>query len=144
MSTEQIIRASAFGMNRSLQPEATHCECLRRPHHSPLLQRLRLIPLEKVPSAVGQVSSVDIERTGSPAIEQAIQQYVPGAIVSDVNGNAFSTDVQFRGFTASPVEGTPQGLAVYQNGVRINEVFGDTVRCEKEMFMSAIYFEIQA
>ncbi len=23
--------------------------------------------------------------------------------------------------------GTPQGLAVYQNGVRINEVFGDTV-----------------
>ena len=85
------------------------------------------IPLEKVPSAVGQVSSVDIERTGSPAIEQAIQQYVPGAIISDVNGNAFSTDVQFRGFTASPVEGTPQGLAVYQNGVRINEVFGDTV-----------------
>ena len=85
------------------------------------------IPLEKVPSAVGQVSSVDIERTGSPAVEQSIQQYVPGAIISDVNGNAFSTDVQFRGFTASPVEGTPQGLAVYQNGVRINEVFGDTV-----------------
>ena len=39
----------------------------------------------------------------------------------------FSVDVQYRGFTASPVEGTPQGLAVYQNGVRINEVFGDTV-----------------
>ena len=85
------------------------------------------IPLEKVPSAVSQVSSEQIERTGSPAIEQAIQQYVPGAIISDVNGNAFSTDVQFRGYTASPVEGTPQGLAVYQNGVRINEVFGDTV-----------------
>ena len=85
------------------------------------------IPLEKVPSAVGQVSSADIERTGSPAVEQSIQQYVPGAIISDVNGNAFSTDVQFRGFTASPVEGTPQGLAVYQSGVRINEVFGDTV-----------------
>jgi iron complex outermembrane recepter protein len=85
------------------------------------------IPLEKVPSAVGQVTSTQIEQTGSPAVEQSIQQYVPGAIISDVNGNAFSTDVQFRGFTASPVEGTPQGLAVYQNGVRINEVFGDTV-----------------
>ena len=58
------------------------------------------IPLEKVPSAVGQVTSVEIERTGSPAVEQSIQQYVPGAIISDVNGNAFSTDVQFRGFTA--------------------------------------------
>ena len=29
--------------------------------------------------------------------------------------------------TASPVIGTPQGLAVYQNGVRVNEAFGDTV-----------------
>ena len=36
-------------------------------------------------------------------------------------------DVQFRGFVASPVAGTPQGLAVYQNGIRINEAFGDTV-----------------
>ena len=35
--------------------------------------------------------------------------------------------MQFRGFVASPVAGTPQGLAVYQNGVRINEAFGDTV-----------------
>ena len=52
---------------------------------------------------------------------------MPGAIVSDVTGNGFSVDVQYRGFSASPVEGTPQGLAVYQNGVRINEVFGDTV-----------------
>ena len=28
---------------------------------------------------------------------------------------------------SSPVNGVPQGLAVYQNGVRINEAFGDTV-----------------
>ncbi len=85
------------------------------------------IPLEKVPGAVSQVSSAEIRSSGSPALEDALQQYVPGAIISDVNGNPFSTDVQYRGYTASPVEGTPQGLAVYQNGVRINEVFGDTV-----------------
>jgi iron complex outermembrane receptor protein len=85
------------------------------------------IPLYKVPGAVSQVSSAEIQRGGSPAIEDALQQYVPGAIISDVNGNPFSTSVQYRGYTASPVEGTPQGLAVYQNGVRINEVFGDTV-----------------
>ncbi|MGC1585514.1 MAG: TonB-dependent receptor, partial [Rhodomicrobium sp.] len=85
------------------------------------------IPLYKVPGAVSEVSSAEIKNTGSPAIEDALQQYVPGAIISDVNGNPFSTDVQYRGYTASPVEGTPQGLAVYQNGVRINEVFGDTV-----------------
>ncbi len=88
------------------------------------------IPLEKVPSAVSTVTSAEIQRSGSPAIEDALQQNVPGVIISDVNGNPFSTDVQFRGFTSSPVEGTPQGLAVYQNGVRINEVFGDTVNWE--------------
>ena len=56
-----------------------------------------------------------------------LQQQVPGIIISDTTGNPFMPDVQFRGFVASPVAGTPQGLAVYQNGVRINEAFGDTV-----------------
>lgn len=88
------------------------------------------IPLEKVPAGVSIVSNGQIASYGSPALEGALQQYVPAAIISDVNGNMFSTDVQFRGYTASPVEGTPQGLAVYQNGVRINEVFGDTVNWE--------------
>ncbi len=36
-------------------------------------------------------------------------------------------DVQFRGFSASPLLGLPQGLSVYVNGVRFNEIFGDTV-----------------
>jgi len=44
-----------------------------------------------------------------------------------VTGNSFQPDIQFRGFVASPIPGTPQGLAVYQNGVRVNEAFGDTV-----------------
>src|SRR5262249_53941473 len=33
----------------------------------------------------------------------------------------------YRGFNASPTQGTPQGLAVYMGGIRINESFGDTV-----------------
>ena len=36
-------------------------------------------------------------------------------------------DIQYRGFIGSPLLGLPQGLAVYQDGVRINEPFGDTV-----------------
>src|SRR6185295_10047697 len=28
---------------------------------------------------------------------------------------------------ASPLQGTPQGLAVYMGGIRLNEAFGDTV-----------------
>lgn len=85
------------------------------------------VPLEKVPGAVGRVSSADVARSGTANVEEALQQNVPGVIVSDLQGSSFQTDVQYRGFSASPVNGTPQGLAVYQNGVRINEVFGDTV-----------------
>ena len=35
--------------------------------------------------------------------------------------------MQFRGFAGSPLLGASEGLAVYQDGVRINEAFGDTI-----------------
>jgi outer membrane receptor protein involved in Fe transport len=35
--------------------------------------------------------------------------------------------VNFRGYTASPLLGTPQGLSVYMDGVRMNQPFGDVV-----------------
>jgi outer membrane receptor protein involved in Fe transport len=82
---------------------------------------------DKVPAAVTVVDANQIKTTGSLNISDALVKYVPGISINEVSGNPFQPDVQFRGFTASPVSGTPQGLAVYQNGVRINEAFGDTV-----------------
>ncbi len=82
---------------------------------------------DKVPASVTTVTADQIARTQSLNISDALQQSVPGVILSNVAGNPFQSDVQFRGFTSSPVSGTPQGLAVYQNGVRINEAFGDTM-----------------
>ncbi|OCK54912.1 TonB-dependent receptor [Bradyrhizobium sp. LMTR 3] len=85
------------------------------------------IDVDKVPAAVNAVGAGQIARTDSLNIADALQQRVPGIVLSDTTGNPFMPDVQFRGFVASPVSGTPQGLAVYQNGIRINEAFGDTV-----------------
>jgi outer membrane receptor protein involved in Fe transport len=82
---------------------------------------------DKVPASVNVVDANQIKQTGSLNIGDALVKYVPGIIVNEVAGNPFQPNVQFRGFVASPVSGTPQGLAVYQNGVRINEAFGDTV-----------------
>ncbi len=48
-------------------------------------------------------------------------------ILGDAQGNVYQRNLQYRGFEASPVNGVAQGLAVYQNGVRINESFGDIV-----------------
>lgn len=82
---------------------------------------------DKVPAFVNTVDAHQIEQVHSSNISDALQQYVPSVVVNEVAGNPFQPSVQFRGFVASPVSGTPQGLAVYQNGVRINEAFGDTV-----------------
>jgi outer membrane receptor protein involved in Fe transport len=85
------------------------------------------VAADKVPAATSVVTSEQIQQTASPDIAVSLLKYVPGVAINEVTGNPFQPDVQFRGFVASPVEGTPQGLAVYQNGVRINEAFGDTV-----------------
>jgi iron complex outermembrane receptor protein len=81
-----------------------------------------------VPSAVTNVTDADIEREGTGQVQEALQQKVPGIIISDAAGNPVRSEVNFRGFTVSSVSGRAQGLAVYQNGVRINEAFGDVVQ----------------
>ena len=85
------------------------------------------IAIAKFPGSVSTITSADIARSETVSLENVLQTRVPGIIVSDLQGNDFQTDVQFRGFSASPVDGVPQGLAVYENGVRINEAFGDVV-----------------
>jgi outer membrane receptor protein involved in Fe transport len=85
------------------------------------------LAVDKVPSSINFVNTPEIERTNSLNVMDALQQNVAGVNISNVSGNDFQSNIEFRGFVASPVSGTPQGLAVYQNGVRINEAFGDTV-----------------
>jgi hypothetical protein len=41
--------------------------------------------------------------------------------------NPFQPDVNYRGYTASPLLGTPEGISVYVDGVRQNQPFGDVV-----------------
>lgn len=47
--------------------------------------------------------------------------------INSAQNNPLQPDVQFRGYAASPLLGLSQGIAVYQNGVRINEPLGDAV-----------------
>ncbi|MBV8848374.1 MAG: TonB-dependent receptor [Methylobacteriaceae bacterium] len=81
----------------------------------------------KIPANVQVVTSQDIERTGSPNLIDALDRRLSSVSVTDVAGNPFQATLSYRGFDASSVPGTPQGLAVYQNGIRINEAFGDVV-----------------
>jgi iron complex outermembrane recepter protein len=81
----------------------------------------------KVPAMVQTLSAEDFTRAYSPSVLEALSQRIPGVITTDVQGNGLFQDLRYRGFVASPLQGTPQGLAVYMNGIRINEAFGDTV-----------------
>lgn len=82
---------------------------------------------DKVPAMVQTLPAEDFSRVYSPNVTQTLDQRVPGVFTSDVQGNEFTSDLRYRGFAASPLQGTPQGLAVYMQGVRVNEAFGDTV-----------------
>ena len=82
---------------------------------------------DKVSAMTQTLSANDFSRTYSPSITDTLMQRVPGASTTDVQGNGFVQDLRYRGFAASPLQGTPQGLAVYMNGIRVNEAFGDTV-----------------
>jgi iron complex outermembrane receptor protein len=86
-----------------------------------------LMDRDKVAANVQTLSASDFDHAKAPSLLDAMSRGLPGVSLSDQTGNEFQRDLDYRGFTASPVIGTPQGLAVYQNGVRVNEVFGDIV-----------------
>jgi iron complex outermembrane receptor protein len=85
------------------------------------------IDVAKSPFAVWQTSSQDIQTFNDTTLPDTLGRSAPGVTVSNVSGNEFEPDLFYRGFDATSVTGTPQGLAVYQNGTRINEAFGDEV-----------------
>src|SRR6516225_7380649 len=85
------------------------------------------VDLDKIPSNVQTAPASDFSYTKTPDLLQSMVRALPGVSLSDQTGNQFQLNLDYRGFLSSPVIGTPQGLAVYQNGVRINEVFGDIV-----------------
>lgn len=47
--------------------------------------------------------------------------------LNEVQGNPLQADLNYRGFSASPLLGSAQGLSVYLDGVRLNQPFGDVV-----------------
>jgi iron complex outermembrane receptor protein len=85
------------------------------------------IERDKVPSSTSVLTSTDLNHEYSPSFLDSLNRGLPGVSLGDQTGNPFQKDLNYRGFTASPVQGTPQGIAVYQNGVRVNESWGDIV-----------------
>ncbi len=84
-------------------------------------------PVEQVPSNVQVNTGNHITEQQSLNLPDFMNQSMPSVSVSEVQNNPFQPNVNYRGFEASPLLGAPQGLSVFQDGVRINEPFGDVV-----------------
>ncbi len=70
----------------------------------------------------------DIENTGSLNLADFLKNNFTSVHINDNQGNPFQVDLNYRGYSASPLLGTPQGLSVYVDGVRMNQPFGDIVQ----------------
>ena len=82
---------------------------------------------DKVPAQTHVLTDRDISRDGYPQVLRALNEDVPGVTLDAAAGNPFQPNLLYHGFLASPLQGNPQGLAVYLNGARFNQPFGDTV-----------------
>ncbi len=85
------------------------------------------ISINKVPVPVSIVDAEQLEKSQSISLADYMNRYLGSVNINDAQNNPFQPDVQYRGFTASPLMGLPQGLSVYVNSIRFNEFFGDTV-----------------
>lgn len=82
---------------------------------------------DKVPANVQTGSATAIGQRQPLDLADFLEGSLASINVNDTQGNAEQQTLSFRGFTASPLLGTPQGLSVFQDGARLNEAFGDTV-----------------
>jgi outer membrane receptor protein involved in Fe transport len=82
-------------------------------------------PLRDIPAVVQSATARELGEANDVADHLA--RHFSGISLNDAQGNAFQQSLNYRGFTASPLLGLPQGLSVFVDGVRVNEAFGDMV-----------------
>lgn len=82
---------------------------------------------EQIAGNVQSITAKEIKDAHSLSLSDLLNSKLQSVNVNDYQGNPFQMDISYRGFTAGPQLGTPQGLSVFLDGVRVNEPFGDVV-----------------
>jgi outer membrane receptor protein involved in Fe transport len=85
------------------------------------------VNINQVPANVQTIDARQIGKSHPVDSSEALERNLGSVNINDTQGGPLQADVNFRGFTASPILGTPQGISVFVDGVRVNESFGDTV-----------------
>jgi outer membrane receptor protein involved in Fe transport len=85
------------------------------------------VPRDQVAGNVQTATGADLDRLNALDLSSYLGRALGSVSVNEIQGNPFQPDINYRGFTASPLLGTPQGLSVYLDGVRLNQPFGDVI-----------------
>lgn len=86
------------------------------------------LPIDIIPANIQVIDRGSLKNQAGVTIADFAANNLQGVTINETQGNPFQPDISFRGYSASPLDGNPQGLSVYLDGVRMNEPFGDSVR----------------
>lgn len=89
------------------------------------------VPLHKVPANIQMANPAAINNQTGVSIADYMNNNMQGVTVTELGGNPWQPEINFRGYSASSLLGNPQGLSTYIDGVRINEPFGDVTSWDK-------------
>jgi outer membrane receptor protein involved in Fe transport len=82
---------------------------------------------DQIAGPVQTATAADVANSGALDLADFMNRRLNGVYLNEMQSNPFQPDVNFRGYTASPLLGTPEGVSVYLDGVRQNQPFGDVV-----------------
>jgi iron complex outermembrane receptor protein len=85
------------------------------------------LPESSIPYNVQTTTAGALDRSQTFNITDYMNRNLTGVTINSAQSNPLQPNLQFRGFTASPLLGGSEGVSVYVDGVRVNEVFGDSV-----------------
>jgi len=119
-------QVSLLALGLVLAPEISSAQAQPdHPAYETIVQapsRLPESPLsaDAFPATIQVVTHEDIVRSGAVTVQDVLER-LPGVNLNDELGNPLQADITIRGITSSPVTGLSQGIAVFVDGVRVNE-----------------------
>ena len=89
------------------------------------------LPLNIIPANIQIATPKAINAQSGVSLADYMSTNMQSVSVTEMAGNPWQPEVTFRGYSASPLLGMPQGMSTYVDGVRVNEPFGDVTLWDK-------------
>ena len=89
------------------------------------------LPLNIIPANIQIATPKAINAQTGVSLADYMSNNLQGVSVTEMGGNPWQPEINFRGYSASTLLGMPQGISTFVDGVRVNEPFGDVTLWDK-------------